>query len=113
VPLVSLAVIHYLGLDNKKVKVTPKNKEDQADIEIAFYPDGDVIRGDHSAAKYIARAHTEKTNLYGKDTNAKNLSDIDQWIDLSYKISIPVINIFNFYFSINRSQIFHKSVKLV
>ncbi|ELR17023.1 glutamine-tRNA ligase [Acanthamoeba castellanii str. Neff] len=80
-PLTALVTAEFVPQDKKTgIKFTPKNDKDQEITELAFFPQGDVLRGDHVIARYISRQDPSK-GLAGEDAKAQ--SNVDQWLELA------------------------------
>lgn len=74
-PLSSLIVSEYANAKGVKWVV----KKDAEDSELTAVPSGDVLKGDHTIARFIARVHAP--HLYGSD--ALSATKIDSWIDVA------------------------------
>lgn len=82
-PLTALVAAEYAKLDRKNdVKFTPKNDTEQTLVEVVFYPQGDILRGDHTIARYLAKKDPSK-GLYGSSGDAFNDANIEQWLDFA------------------------------
>ncbi|KAL6046191.1 glutamate--tRNA ligase [Balamuthia mandrillaris] len=83
-PLLSLVANELLHVSDPKdqIKFTPKADAEQPEAELVFYPSGNVLRGDVTIARYLARLDSSK-GLYGVVTDPFSSSDVDQWIDFS------------------------------
>jgi len=77
-PLVSLVSAEFV---NGHIKFTPK---DQAHVELVHYPRGDVYRGDHTIARFLARQGAS-CKLYGITDDAFSTANVDQWLDFALK----------------------------